>query len=613
MRRDLELGVDPAQLVLSPPDRSQLKEIFRRFEFRNLLGRVDDLDEALPAAPIEVAGVDVPWREGELEPVRGTAALAVQDDRFALAQEGREVVVGPWSPDLATRLRDAALVVHDAKAARLEAGDDTLLMAYLIDPGRSSYPLDDLAAEYGVELVRSRPRTTRRPPWCAARPRRCVSSRSFAHDRRARARAALPHRRAASERRARRHGGRGRPHRHVPDGRDHRPPRRAGGGAGGACARARGRGVHARLHAAGGAHPLRGARSHRRAQGQDRLFDGRARAPFDPLRSRDRRCDRGVARVLEAPHTTWNRCRASSRPDDGRLHTTFNQGVASTGRLSTSNPNLEAIPIRTSWPGDPEAFVAETGTPSYPPTLTGGAPILLTFRRAEAPRGVRGPARHRRRDGGGGAGQGAGELTKDERNVAEDGELGSSTGSRLWALRGLSPGEDAQNYIETTLRGSRTSRAPSSARSRRRARRVRDALYGRRGPVPELSAGRQTRGFGERLAVNYVIGDGRPRDEDGDGRDPPPPSRGRPRRPDRPRGATTSSSSRSRGRNLGRRGPCPRGDVWGVPLDRRSRSTSALPTLERSKVLELVHDAGSGCGCETIGNCPDRFVDVMRR
>ena len=153
MRRDLPLDVDPAALVLAPPDRSQLKEIFRRFEFRNLLGRVDDLDEALPAAEVEVAGVDVPWREGELEPVVGPAALAVAGDRFALARDGQEVVVGAWSRDLAARLQDAALVLHDAKAARLEAVDDTLLMAYLIDPGRSSYLLDDLAAEYGVELV----------------------------------------------------------------------------------------------------------------------------------------------------------------------------------------------------------------------------------------------------------------------------------------------------------------------------------------------------------------------------------------------------------------------------------------------------------------------------
>jgi DNA polymerase-1 len=49
-------------------------------------------------------------------------------------------------------------------------------------------------------------------------------------------------------------------------------------------------------------------------------------------------------------------------PEDGRLHTHFNQAVASTGRLSTSNPNLQAIPIRTELGREiRSAFVAEPG------------------------------------------------------------------------------------------------------------------------------------------------------------------------------------------------------------------------------------------------------------
>ena len=89
MRRDLPLDVDPTTLVSGSPDRSQLKEMFRRFEFRGLLSRVDELDAA--AARAGAAEARGPGRRrgarSALGAARGRVGVAIEDGRIAVASD----------------------------------------------------------------------------------------------------------------------------------------------------------------------------------------------------------------------------------------------------------------------------------------------------------------------------------------------------------------------------------------------------------------------------------------------------------------------------------------------------------------------------------------------
>jgi DNA polymerase-1 len=513
MRRDLDLGVDPAQLVLAPPDRSQLKEIFRRFEFRNLLGRVDELDEALPAAPVEVAGVDVDWREGELEPVVGPAALAVDADRFALAREGEEVVVGAWAPELGARLRDAALVVHDAKAARLEAVDDTLLMAYLIDPGRSAYLLDDLAAEYGVELV-PRPAADEET---AALVRRAAATLRL--DPQLRARIAergldplyrtveLPLTRVLAD---------------MEDAGVRIDTYRMGEITARLAERVEE--LEARAHELAGEEFVLGstqqvARILFEVLGLTAGRKGKTGYSTDARVLRSIRDEHGIVPVLEEwreysklLNTYLEPLPSLISPEDGRLHTTINQAVASTGRLSTTNPNLQSIPIRTELGREiRSAFVAEPGfrllSADYSQVelrilahVSGEPKLREAFAAGEDIHAATAAEV---------LGKERSALTKDERNVAKMVNFGIIYGISAFGLsENLQiPRDEAQTYIDTYL-----ARFPHVQdfiqRTIEQAERdgYATTLFGRRRPVPELKArNRQTRGFGERLAVNFVM------------------------------------------------------------------------------------------------------------
>jgi DNA polymerase-1 len=513
MRRDLPLDVDPAALVLAPPDRSQLKEIFRRFEFRNLLGRVDDLDEALPAAEVEVAGVDVPWREGELEPVVGPAALAVAGDRFAMARDGQEVVVGAWSRELAARLRDAALVLHDAKAARLEAVDDTLLMAYLIDPGRSSYLLDDLAAEYGVELVpapatdeetsalvRHAAATLRLDPQLRAR----IAERGLDSLYRT---VELPLSAVLAA---------------MEDVGVRIDTYRMGEITARLAERVEE--LEARAHELAGEEFVLGstqqvARVLFEVLGLTAGRKGKTGYSTDARVLRSIRDDHEIVPVIEEwreysklLNTYLEPLPSLISPEDGRLHTNLNQAVASTGRLSTSSPNLQALPIRTELGREiRSAFVAEPGfrllSADYSQVelrilahVSGEPKLREAFAAGEDIHAATAAEV---------LGKERSELTKDERNVAKMVNFGIIYGISAFGLsENLSiPREDAQTYIDTYL-----ARFPHVQdfiqRTIEQAERDGHAttLFGRRRPVPELKArNRQTRGFGERLAVNFVM------------------------------------------------------------------------------------------------------------
>jgi DNA polymerase I len=519
MRRDLHLDCDPADLVLAPPDRSRLKEIFRQFEFRNLLQRIDLLDEAVPSAPLRLEGVAVPWREGEIGDIGGVAAISVEGERFALALEA-EVVVGDWSVDLIPRLREAGLVVHDFKAlprelyrAGIEPLEDTLLMAYLIEPARAAYPLDDLAPEYGIELQ----------PEPAGEEETAALVRHAA----AALRLTEPLRVRIVERDL------------EPLYREIELPLTS------VLAAMEDAGVRIDTYRMGEitarladrieeletkAHELAGeefmlgstqqvARILFEKLGLTAGRKGKTGYSTDTRVLRSIRHEHEIVGVIEEWREYSKLLNTYLGPlpelisaEDGRLHTTFNQAVASTGRLSTTNPNLQAIPIRTELGREiRSAFVAEQGyrllSADYSQVelrilahVSGEPKLREAFARGEDIHAATAAEV---------LGKDRATLTKDERNIAKMVNFGIIYGISAFGLsENLEiPREEAQTYIDAYL-----ARFPlvQDFIQRTIERCERDgfamSLFGRRRPVPELKASnRQTRGLGERLAVNFVM------------------------------------------------------------------------------------------------------------
>jgi DNA polymerase-1 len=161
------------------PDRSQLRTVFRDFELRDPLRRLEEALEAadaqaiprpesasarridvrdgspadvakLPGDELVLVAVAPEPAEGELLPPPGGWRFgAYAGGDYALAGE----VADP--AELVRAAGDRPVIAHEAKAlgeVPANLAFDTELAAYLLDPARRGYPLDELAEERGLAV-----------------------------------------------------------------------------------------------------------------------------------------------------------------------------------------------------------------------------------------------------------------------------------------------------------------------------------------------------------------------------------------------------------------------------------------------------------------------------
>jgi DNA polymerase-1 len=199
VQRDLPVEFDLKSEAAREPDRSRLREVFRRYELRDPLRRLEEaLGEAELAKAVSSDEVTLTGRvrngapadivnlkaasgtapeelcvavsaaqagEGELFAVGAPWRFAVNPDpppagvsrgKKAAARSSRTTVLlgdcaGP--EEVVAACGERAVVVHDAKALGVvppRLVHDTLIGAYLLEPARRGYPLAELCEERGL-------------------------------------------------------------------------------------------------------------------------------------------------------------------------------------------------------------------------------------------------------------------------------------------------------------------------------------------------------------------------------------------------------------------------------------------------------------------------------
>ncbi|MCW2952456.1 MAG: polymerase [Conexibacter sp.] len=536
MVRDIDVPIDVEAFVGAPPDRSRLREVFREFELRDPLRRIEEAladrdDEAAPrpaaehvlsatlhngATPLELAGLGADGAEVAVAaraPEKPDDALFGENDawRFGAFAGGGEAVAGELTDpaELAAALGERPVLAHDAKAlgtvpARL--AHDTLVAAYLLDPARRAYPLDELTEERGIVAELEDP---------AAADALLIHALTAAQREQLRERGLVPLLDEVE----------------LPLVRVLRTMEAVGLKLDTerlATIRERvmeeARALEREIHELAGEEFMIGSPQ----QLGSVLFEqlGLSR------RRRGRTGFSTDARVLQAIRheheiipriERWRELTKLAStyldalpllidPVDGRLHTTFSQVTAATGRLSSNNPNLQNIPIRTPLGREIRAcFVAEPGnvliSADYSQVelrvlahIAGEEVLKEIFRRGEDVHSATAASI---------LGVSAEELDSGSRSKAKMVNYGIVYGLSAFGLadRLQIPREEAEEFIERYLDRFPAVRAfIASTIEQATEDGYVTTLMGRRRQIPELRArNRQVRQLGERLAVNTVI------------------------------------------------------------------------------------------------------------
>jgi DNA polymerase-1 len=199
--------------------------------------------------------------------------------------------------------------------------------------------------------------------------------------------------------------------------------------------------------------------------------------------------------------------------DDGRVHTTFHQAVAATGRLSSSDPNLQNIPIRTPLgrrirrafvAGSPDTLLVAADYSQIELRIiahvSGDEHLKDAFaRQADIHRETAARVLHKAPE----------DITPDERSMAKMVNFGLAYGMSDFGLSsraGISR-QEAQEFINSYFAAySGISYYMLHIKDQARRQGYVQTLLGRKRQIPELHAANPSlRGAGERMAINMPI------------------------------------------------------------------------------------------------------------